>query len=102
MWAHPWMRRGLVRRSVAGWQTLPPETQADIFAPNVEPEVIKTAYQNDNTASSSSHKLACVAWGGMPSATLAAALARQQRQEAPVPPRVPTHLLPCPPVCSGG
>lgn len=49
MWAHPWMRSGLVRRSVAGWQTLPPETQADIFAPNVEPEVIKTAYQNDNT-----------------------------------------------------
>jgi hypothetical protein len=39
------MRSGLVRRSVAGWHVPPPELQADIFAPNVEPEVIRNAYQ---------------------------------------------------------
>ncbi|KAI3436682.1 hypothetical protein D9Q98_006098 [Chlorella vulgaris] len=49
LWQQPWMRGGIARRGVAGWQAPPQEVQADIFAHNVEPEVIKQRYQEDNS-----------------------------------------------------
>lgn len=49
IWAHPWMRSGLVRRSVVGRHALASPGEVDIFARNVEPESIKTAYQDDAT-----------------------------------------------------
>lgn len=49
LWQHPWMRSGLMRRSVAGWHVSLPELQTDIFAPNVEPEAIRSAYQSDTS-----------------------------------------------------
>lgn len=52
LWAHPWMRSGLARRSVVtaqGWQTMGPSIgPGDPFAATVESEIIKGAYRIDS------------------------------------------------------